>query len=86
MAEGIRGENVYSVFLQPPCTFRRVIGVQPTGTIMRESLASGIHHMFPFLWEIILFDFHHIDIFGPRWLIETAWLHWQKRTSLKNGI
>ena len=43
MANVIRGENVYSVFLQSPCTFREVMGVQITVSSMCELLASLIH-------------------------------------------
>ena len=75
MANGIRVENVYSVFLQPPCMFREVIGVQITVNSMCELLASCIHRGFLFLREIGIFNLRHLDSNGPRWLIKTARLH-----------
>ena len=48
MAKGIRSENVYNVFLQPPCTFRRVICDQ---LIICVDYWHQMFIMGSFIWE-----------------------------------
>ena len=71
MAKSIRSENVYNVFLQPPCSFRRVIGVQLMVNSICELLASRV----PLSGRNQAINFRHIDSNGPRWLIDTACHH-----------
>ena len=57
MTNDIRDENVYTVFLQPPCTFRDVFGVQLKVNNMYELYLHVFIEGFFFLGEIGLFNF-----------------------------